>query len=258
MDNAHSKLKGLLWIGGTVAIVFIFVRGLPIIAKNIPWSVEKKMGRYLQNIPNLRACYTTQGAADFQKIIDRLYPKMPGDSEFPLQVQVIAGKTVNAFASLGGQIYVYDGLIQKAESAEELAGVLAHEIEHVRHCHIMQGMFVRFLSYGILSMVFDPGSAVDPRLLHALMNLRFSREQEAEADYDGIQRLNAAKIDVTGFEHFFEREENQSKIPSLLSDHPTSENRSQLIKKFYQKDTIPVLNNEEWAAVKKMCASLAP
>jgi Zn-dependent protease with chaperone function len=257
MGEFSAKSKGLMWIGLSLLLVLIFILGLPFLAKQVPWSFEKKMAKYLENRPELQACAQPPGNLALQKIVTRLYPQFPDDSKFPLHVEVIAGKTVNAFASLGGQIYVYDGLLQKAESPEELAGVLAHEIEHVHHRHILQGAFTQLLTLGMIGVIFDPGSAIDPRLLTFLMNLRFSREQESEADLDGLRRLHAAKIDVTGFQHFFERAENKTEMPSLLSDHPASENRSALAKSFFTVDTLPLLKNSEWRDLRNICSATA-
>ena len=250
----HSKTKGLIWIFGTVGIVYLFILALPYLAKTIPWSVETKMGKVLQDFPDTKVCKSDDGSRALQKLVDRLHPILPNDSEFPVSVKIISGQSINAFASFGGQIYVYDGLLQKAESDDELAGVLAHEMEHVRHRHIIQGAFVNFLTLELANLIFDPGSAVDPRFLHLLMNLQFSRAQETEADTDGLRRLQAAHIDTAGFARFFKREENQSSVPTILSDPPSSENRSELAKQFPTPNSVKILEASEWTSLKKICS----
>jgi len=254
--EVHPKLKGIFWLGGALIITVLIVLGLPFFAKHVPWSAEKKMTRFLGTLPDTQICNSSKnaiaGRPQLQKIIDRLYPVLPGDRDIPISVEVITGKTVNAFASLGGAIYVYDGLLKHAESPEELAGILAHEMEHVRHRHIIQGVFVRLITAEVLSLVYG-NSTADPRLVSMLLNMHFSREQESQADEEGLKRLQAAHIDAAGFQHFFEREENQSSVPAILTDHPSSENRAALVKQYAGGTVTPIMSTEEWKELKNIC-----
>jgi Zn-dependent protease with chaperone function len=249
MSETHPKLKGLLWIGGTALVAALVIFALPFFAKHVPWSFETKMAGYLETGDHFEPCTNAAGKLELKKVVDRLYPQ----PEFPIDASVISGKTVNAFAFLGGKIYIYDGLLQKAESPEELAGVLAHEIEHVRHRHIIEGVFVRLVTIELLRFIFDPQSGVDPNIINSLVNLRFSRDQEDEADRDGLKRLQRAHVNVMGFAQFFKREDKAGAIPALLSDHPSSGNRSELAQSYFRVDTTPVLTVNEWKNLKKIC-----
>ena len=121
-----SKIKGVIWLlaalltGGAVAL------GLPFFARQIPWSMEQRLAAWHGGLPDITASDVTRNketAALLDRVIRRVYPLYPADREFPVKITVIRGKTVNAFAYLGGQIYVYEGLLQQTESAEELAGI---------------------------------------------------------------------------------------------------------------------------------------
>lgn len=231
-----------------------FVLGIPFFAKSVPWRYEVKLADYVGDLPDMQVCNAPEGKAAFKKIIDRLYPVMDGDKDLPISVEIVKGKDVNAFASLGGKIYVFEGLIKQAESGEELAGVLAHEIEHVRHRHIIQGVFIRLLTVEAVNLALGRTGGMDPKLFSMLLNMRFGREQEEEADVEGLNRLQKAKIDVSGFRKFFERIENQTSLPAILSDHPSPENRAELTKKYDGSPIVPILREGEWMKIRKICS----
>ena len=138
---------------------------------------------------------------------------------FPSQWTLFRGSAINAFAGLGGHIYVYDGLLRQADSPDELAGVIAHEIEHVHHRHILQGVLVRLLTTEAMRWIFFDGKQMGPEIARLLLNMSFSRGQEFEADDAGLQRLRQARVDVAGLGRFFERMKNYVRhVPSFLSD----------------------------------------
>jgi predicted Zn-dependent protease len=213
--------------------------GLAPAARHVPWFIEKKLARVFGALPDAVPC--GGDPALFQTIVKRIYPLDPEDNSFPLTVSLIRGSTVNAFATLGGQVYVYDGLLQQAESAEELAGVLAHEIEHVRRRHIIQGVFVQLFAN------FGAGFASE------LVNMRFSRDQEAEADEGGLRRLRTAKVDNAGYQHFFERLARLSNLPAILSDHPSNQQRGVLAARNPTIGAIPVLSPADWQRLQQGC-----
>jgi predicted Zn-dependent protease len=252
-----SKLKGGLWLlaalllGGSVAL------GLPFFARQVPWSMEKRLAALPGLLPDIQPSALTknrEAAALLEKLIRRVYPLYPADREFPVKITVIRGKTVNAFATLGGQIFVFEGLVQQAASAEELAGILAHEIEHVRRRHIIQGVFVRLLTTGTIRLVFTGQGSVDPRLAGMLLNMRFSREQESEADEGGLKRLHDGRIDPAGLERFFLRAGQGGGMPTILSDHPANEARAELLARYRPAAPVPIMTREEWGVVQKALA----
>jgi predicted Zn-dependent protease len=164
-------------------------------------------------------------------------------------VRVSGRLDVNAVAGLGGRVVVYDGLIREAESPEELAGVLAHEIEHVKRRHIIQGLIAKLVTTGAFRYAFA-GKGAPAELL---LNLSFSRDEEREADEGGLERLRAAKIDAAGFLAFFERQAKQTSAAALLSDHPSNKGRSELARKYLGGPSEPVLSPQEWRDLRGIC-----
>lgn len=135
---------------------------------------------------------------------------------------------VNAFAAPGGVVVVHAGLLRAASSAEEVAGVLAHEIAHVELRHslrtLVKGLGLRTLAAVALGDFSGTAAAEAAQQLTAL---RFSRDAEREADREGVRRLAAAGIDPAGMARFLEKLANAESLapPPLLSTHPATEER---------------------------------
>jgi predicted Zn-dependent protease len=118
-------------------------------------------------------------------------------------------ETVNAFAIPGGHIYVYSGLMKKAENEAELIGVLGHEVAHVTERHVARRLIA---AYG-LDAVTKLALGEDPGLLGELVStlvstgvlLKYGRDQERESDRYGIPYTVGAGYDPQGFVTFFEK-----------------------------------------------------
>jgi predicted Zn-dependent protease len=166
------------------------------------------------------------------------------DARVPFTIKVIDSDVVNAFALPGGFFYVNSGLILHADEESELAGVMAHEIAHVCARHgtkqATKGEIVNLAS--IPAMIFIPytwaGYAIYQGMNFAipLTFLKFSRDEEREADYLGIQYMYKAGYDPNSLVSFFEKVETDEKkepgtIPKVFSTHPPTPDRIEAIQK---------------------------
>src|ERR1700692_2156666 len=141
------------------------------------------------------------------------------DAKVPFTIKVIDTEEVNAFALPGGFFFVNSGLILKADSEAELAGVMAHEIAHVAARHgtrqATKGDIVQLAS--IPAMIFIPygwaGYAAyqGANFLIPMTFLKFSRDAEREADFLGLQYMYKAGYDPNSFVSFFEKVEADEK-----------------------------------------------
>ncbi len=160
------------------------------------------------------------------------------DLKVPLTVKVIDSPDINAFALPGGFLYVNTGLLKAADEEDELAGVMAHEIAHVAARHWASQMTKQtILQYAMLPLIFTPmSSAVYYGVMEAYMNgiplafLKFSRGDEAEADFLGIQYMYKAGYDPNAYVAFFgkivqEQRSNPGSVPTIFSDHPPTADR---------------------------------
>jgi predicted Zn-dependent protease len=166
------------------------------------------------------------------------------DARVPFTIKVIDSDVVNAFALPGGFFYVNSGLILHADEESELAGVMAHEIAHVCARHgtkqETKGQLVQLAS--IPAMIFIPyswaGYAIYQGMNFAipLTFLKFSRDQEREADYLGLQYMYKAGYDPNAFVAFFEKVQADEKkqpgtIPKVFSTHPPTPDRIEATQK---------------------------
>jgi beta-barrel assembly-enhancing protease len=160
------------------------------------------------------------------------------DLKVPLTVKVIDAPDINAFALPGGFLYVNSGLIKAADNESELAGVMAHEIAHVAARHWASQMTkATLLQYATIPLIFVPMSypvyvGVSSALSYGvpLTFLKFSRADEAEADYLGLQYMYKAGYDPNAFAAFFgkvlEEERRQpGSVNQLFADHPPTPDR---------------------------------
>ena len=140
---------------------------------------------------------------------------------------------VNAFAIPGGYVVANTGLLQKAESAEEVAGVIAHEVQHVEQRHTLENIIYDLgWQASIALIVGDASSLWVTQALTELSGLKFSRELETDADLKGLEALHQAQIAPQGLVTFFEKlakEEEAVDLPAFLSTHPPSDQRSAIL-----------------------------
>ncbi len=253
MSSRRAKLIGAAWVAGVGILAAGFAGGLPLLARAVPFATEKKIADAAHMGAQSSPCTRAAGVQALDKIVARLYPLEPGDRKIQIQVQAVHNAQVNAYAVLGGHIYINQGLIAQAGSPEELAGVLAHEIEHVRHRHVLQNLMVRVGAWGALELVAgDAPSAVN--LAQLVLSLQYTRGQEHQADADGIQRLVQAQVSVKGFEDFFDRMDKRGADgPAFLSDHPSDASRAALAAHYLGRPSRPVLSTDEWRALRNIC-----
>jgi predicted Zn-dependent protease len=162
------------------------------------------------------------------------------DAKVPFTIKVIDSDEINAFALPGGFFYVNSGLILRADEEAELAGVMGHEIAHVAARHgtrnATKGELAQFAAIPLI--LLGPGGWAGYGLYEALNMaiplgfLKFSRDNEREADYLGLQYMYKAGYDPNAFVSFFEKIEAEEKrhpgsIPKIFSTHPPTPDRVQ-------------------------------
>ena len=163
------------------------------------------------------------------RVLSRGWSLQVKDCPYQFKVMVVKNKEINAFAFPGGTIVVYTGLLARTHSPEEMAGVLAHEMQHVLNRHATRRMISQSSTLILFSILAGrEAGSLGWGGVRALSLLKFSRDDEAEADRKGLGMLLAAKVDPVGMVRFFSVLEEQSDTPALLtyfSTHPRTEDR---------------------------------
>jgi predicted Zn-dependent protease len=160
------------------------------------------------------------------------------DAKIPITVKVIDSPEINAFTLPGGLIYVDTGLLQAAGSEAQLAGVLAHEIAHVACRHWASSMTKQtFLQYAMIPLIFTPvsypvyiGLSEGLNMGIPLAFLKFSRDDEQQADFLGLQYMWKAGYDPNAYLSMFakiiqQQRSNPGSVPSVFLDHPPTQSR---------------------------------
>jgi len=185
-----------------------------------------------------------------QDIINQIIqsPEIKYRGTFSYTVKIINTNTINAFATPGGYIYVYKGLLKFVDNEATLAGILAHEIAHAERRHSTKRMTKAYgLSLLTSILLGNNPSALEElaaNLLSGLALLKNSRDDEYEADEYSFKYLLSTKWYSGGINYFFEKIQQQQKskpsdFEELLSTHPLDQKRMDQINKFLKDNNIP-------------------
>jgi beta-barrel assembly-enhancing protease len=148
----------------------------------------------------------------------------------PYIFQVVKEESVNAFATVGGYVYVTTGLIKAADNEAQLASVIAHEIGHIASRHSIEKMQETAISRGIVTATgLNRSKAVQLGVDLALRRPN-SRQDEFEADQRGLITLRRAGYAPSAMVAFMEKLLNQRSLPSFLSTHPATSDRIAALK----------------------------
>lgn len=146
-------------------------------------------------------------------------------SQFVWEITVIDDdKTLNAFATPGGYIYIYTGLIKFLDSEDELIGVLGHEMAHADRRHSTRQLTKSLGLSILLDAVLGERDAIE-EVAGAIIGLKFSRSHESEADEYSVKYLCKTPYNSDGAAGFFMKLQNQPAPPEFLSTHPNPKNR---------------------------------
>ncbi len=270
-----SKWRQLVvWSTGAVAsvvvIMFVILPALSNqLATMIPIEREVALGDVSMNQihrflggsdENDLACENPEGLLALQKMTKR----MVGTTEIPydLKVQVFDHEMINAFAVPGGQVVLFEGLLDAARSPEEVAGVLGHEIGHVVNRDPMRLTLRSAGSVGILGMVFGDfaGGFMALALTEKLISAQYAQGAESGADEFAHQLMADANLPSASFAMFFrtlkEEHGGQTGLMSHLASHPNLDGRAAAA---VAADVIgeqayePVLTPQEWRALRNIC-----
>jgi predicted Zn-dependent protease len=256
-----------------LSVRFLELRPAQTLARLLPQQTREAMGRTVvaQLTGHMRRCETAAGRVALDRLAQRL-TAASSDNAAPIRVMMLDWGLVNAFATPGGQIILTRGLVQKAGSPDEVAGVLAHEIGHAIELHPEAGLVRAMGLAAAAQLVFagSTGTATNIGLL--LTQLRYTRVAEREADAHAMRSLKRAGISAKGFGDFFERlepkaaaapkeDQPQKKVSlgsriftsEILRTHPATADRLALVRAQPPYPATPALSDEDWQALRGMC-----
>lgn len=246
-----------LWRAATIgfvgsAAVMLAVWSLPRwLAPAIPDRWMDAYGEALVGDFGGKFCAGAGGQAAIDALVRRIAPETHG-----LTVRVVNIKIVNAAALPGGNIVIFRELLAESKSPEEFAGVLAHEIAHVRNRDVAEAL-IRELGFGLVIGTIGGNTG---GYAHQAASLSYSRDAESRADADAIRMLSQAGISPAPTAGFFDRLAEQEAELDLdgafayLSTHPVSKERAaQFRRAALPRPAEPLLSRDEWDAIVDIC-----
>lgn len=269
----RGRSRVVAWtLMAVVSLVLVAIFGVPAIADRVtpyvPVAVEHKFGEAVdaqvrgtlasKDGAQVSDCGTAEGEREGRAALDRLRARLEvADPDVRVTLSVLRSPDANAFAVPGGHIYVFDGLIRKAENPDELAGVIAHEMGHVAYRDstrsVIQAAGLSFL-FGMVLGDFVGGGAV-VMASKALLNSSYSRMVERRADAHAVDLVAKVGGDPHALGALLVRIEGTNHPgPKLLLDHPDTQDRLAAINAARAVKTNPLLSPSEWAALKRICA----
>jgi predicted Zn-dependent protease len=196
------------------------------------------------------------------KQLQHFAKKIDFQTKYPLKFTVVKDEQVNAFALPGGNVVVFDAILAKIKTPEELAALLSHEVTHVKERHSLKGLARSLAGSVIVSVVVGDMNAIGSILVSQASNiyeLGFTRDMEKEADLEGLKIMYHNKLDPKGMVHLMERlnEEEKKygvdKMPAYLNSHPMTKERIAYISE--ESKGIKGAKNEElemiWKKIEK-------
>jgi len=251
ISKTHPLKEFFLLSGGILALVAVIVLVLSFLADTltqyIPFEVERSLVRKVDI--DMPASNTGIVPDYLQSLANDLSQKMDLPEGMEITVSVINSNTVNAFATLGGNVVFFTGLLDAISNENTLAMVMAHEIAHIKLRHPLRALG-RGVVVGIAvaTMAGVAGNDIVAKLIgdtSLLTTLNFSRDQESAADKLAVAALAKHYGHASGSIQLFEllnqqQGESGDKIPEFFTTHPLSQNRIAAIQKYAQQHDWPV------------------
>jgi Zn-dependent protease with chaperone function len=273
LDEHRTSRRGVAKIVGwsvaaAVSIVCVVLFGVPLAADRlaplVPKPVERRIGDaaevQVKTIFGRNACEDPAGKAAFTKLVNRLRDAAGLDDD-SMAAGVLPTSVPNAFALPGGKVYVLKGLLDKAESPDELAGILAHELGHLKHYDNMRGLIYNGGTSFLIGLLFGDvtGSSAVIFASRSLVEASYSREAETAADTFAIQVMHKlGRSPKPAFELMFRvtGKEGGSTLTTILASHPLTEDRlARMTREDRPASGPPLLTDKEWQSLKLICGS---
>ncbi len=274
VHHPSQRSKRILWTAGAAVAAIglaaaVFRWGLPAFAALaavwVPVSWEVRLGDAVADYlaPANERCDDPVLLGRLDALTAALVAASP--SPYTMRVRVADDDAVNAFAAPGGHIVILRGLLKRTTRPEELAGVLAHEIQHITQRHSTRAMLHHASAGVLVAALTGDVSGVAAFGLDAARTLgllRYSREHETAADKAGMEMILAAGIDPSGMIAFYDLMAQEG--PALpgplnyLATHPATGERGKRIRELAAGGAPPTRSlgsAEEWATVTRRCRS---
>lgn len=254
----------------TIVITGVIYRwGIPglasLVTPHVPTTWEQQVGREVveQLAPEKDRCTDPYRRQIIESMVTKLIATVPNNPYGTIHFHIVDEPIVNAFAAPGGYVVVFRGLLEKTETPEQLAGILAHELQHIFKRHTTRAILEHTSTSLLIAAVsgdFAGAATVALDSARTLGALRYSRVHETEADTEGLKMLLTAGIDPKGMIEFFKIMDKGNPddvgLWRYLSTHPSHEDRIQTLTHLAGSSVgqgQSLLPGLEWSAIRNVC-----
>jgi Zn-dependent protease with chaperone function len=242
--NHPLKDFALLLIGISVLLVFAVLLvswSLRLVGPSVPFNWEQAIAQKL--VDQIEGTKYPQRQAKLQQLANNLSALQGLPDGMTITVHYSDSETVNALATLGGHVVIFQGLIDILDSENALAMVIAHEIAHVKYRHPIVALGRALGTTVVFSLLGASGNNVTTQMLSNfgfLAVLSFNREQESESDISSLSAVNAHYGHTNGANGFFVKmqafsEGSDKQETAFFSTHPNTERRIEAMSQLAEK-----------------------
>jgi len=223
----------------------------------VSYEQEEKLGDLFKDMIWDEFPTVKDNAADsaLKQITDRLIQALD-TTHYRYEFTIIKNEQINAFTIPGGNIYVFSELMKVAETPEEVAAVLAHEIGHAEKRHVVTKLMQELSMTAIIGVLSGGDPGVLTEVLKNIIGNSFSRSQEEEADKFALELLEKAGISPKNLARFFERlnekDLDYDENLEILMTHPHNDKRIDQARRYKVKNGFePKPFNIDWEKVQE-------
>jgi predicted Zn-dependent protease len=260
------------------AVIVAYLYGVPLLAGRIvalvppDWeqslgeTVARQMEASLDDSGVLQVCDPDPDSLANRAIARFGAAALDGSgSPFDLDIKVVKSDIPNAFALPGGQVYFFSALLEQAQTQDEFAGVLAHEVGHVAYRHGMEQLFASAGTGALIGFILGDltGISVAAGLGATIIDARFSRDAERQADSFAARVAERMDFNPAGLADLINRvgaDDEFARALALLSTHPLTDDRKtalEILSRQRPTGLEPPFSAAEWQAIRTMCGAPA-
>ncbi|AFY93967.1 M48 family metallopeptidase [Chamaesiphon minutus] len=206
----------------------ILIQGAQIIQlSNVSDAQEASLGAETnRSILNQVKLYRNPAVGSYIDSIGQRLARNSGRPNIRYTFQVVEDNAINAFATMGGYVYINTGTIKAADNEAQLAGVIGHEIGHIAGKHSLQRVRQSAIAQGISSVAGVDRDRIVQMGVQVALTLPNSRQDEYDADRRGLTMLMQTGYAPSGLPEFMRKLANSNSAPEFLSSHPAAGERA--------------------------------
>lgn len=235
-----------------------------VVTPYVPVAWEETVGQQIIEhlAPEARQCRDPDRLRKLNQVVQALAATRP-ISPYRIRLSVLDDTGINAFAAPGGQVVILRGLLEQTDSPEQLAGVLAHELQHVYQRHTTRAILDQTATTFLLSAMsgdVSEGLAWGLDGARLMGSLHYSRTHETEADLEGFRMMQTARLDLAAMIALYrimQKDGRDHAGPSdSLSTHPDMGERLAMLLRSAGPPTADIrtlLADDNWTDIRTLC-----